>query len=301
MEKMKKNKYFSNKSQTIFLSVILFLPISNLLIFWLYVSFGSILQAFQQRQSGGMIWTMNNFGLLFREISTPNSVFWLALRNTLLFFGSNLLITMPISVVMCYFLYKKIFGFRVFRVIFYLPSIVSASVLVVVFKYIIATNGPLGTIVTMLGGEPVSLLRESSTAIWTILFYSIFMSFGGNLVLLSGAMSHIDKSIIEAAQIDGAGLLREFFGIVIPLIWPTLSTLIIFAFVGIFGASGPILLFTQGGADTMTISYWIYEQVYKTNEYYYPAAIGIIFTMIGMPISLSILRLFKKSVESAEA
>lgn len=298
---MIRGKGTNKRAQKIFLAVILFLPISNFLIFWLYVNFNSILLAFQQRQNGELIWTFSNFNLLFREVSTYGSVFWLALKNTMLFFSSNLLITLPVSVIFCYFLYKKVFAYKVFRVIFYLPSIVPASVLVVIFKYIIATNGPLGTMMMTLGHEPISLLREASTAIWTILFYSIFMSFGGNLVLLSGAMSHIDKSIIEAGQIDGAGLFREFFGIVIPLIWPTLSTLIIFSFVGIFGASGPILLFTQGGADTTTISYWIYEQVYRTSEYHYPAAIGLTFTLVGMPVSLSILRLFRKSVESAEA
>lgn len=109
--------------------------------------------------------------------------------------------------------------------------------------------------------------------------------------MLSGAMTHIDESIIEAAKIDGVTMGKEITHVVIPLVWPTLSTLMIFQFVNLFGSTGPILLFTQGAYDTRTIAYWIYEQVYYGSSYFYPSAIGMIFTLIGTPIALGMRKL----------
>ena len=106
------------------------------------------------------------------------------------------------------------------------------------------------------------------------------------MVLLSGAMNQINQSVIEAGRIDGTGIGREIFSIVIPCIWPTLSTLLIFDFVGLFGASGPILLFTSGAYNTTTVAYWIYDLVYYSGSYNYAAAIGLTFTAIGTPIAL---------------
>lgn len=144
----------------------------------------------------------------------------------------------------------------------------------------------MGLFMKAIGKDPVPFLSDSRYALCTILFYTVFTGFGGNIVMLSGAMSHIDDSIVEAAKIDGASMSCEFFRIVLPLIWPTLSTLIILAFVGVFGSTGPILLFTQGDKGTYTVSYWLYDQVQRWKATNYPSAVGLFFTCIGAPIAL---------------
>ena len=157
----------------------------------------------------------------------------------------------------------------------------------------------------LINQEAVSLLKSPNTAMTTILFYQIMFSFGGNIILLSGAMNHIDGSILEAAKIDGCDMATEIFQIVIPLIWPTLSTLIVFAFVGMLGSSGPILLFFDDLAVTEgyrvnTLSFWIYKSVYYTGEYYYASSVGLVMTAIGLPISLGIRKLLGKTMETVE-
>lgn len=292
-ETIVKNTMSRKKLQdSVFIAVMLFVPIANFLIFWLYTNFNSILYAFQTQTAEGEInWSLYNFKLFWQDIVAENSPVLLALRNTLIFFFSNLFITLPCSLLLCYFLYKKIWGYKAFRFIFYLPQIISASVLVILFKYIISAKGPIGLITSALGGEYIPFLTSSKYALATILIYSVLTSFGGNVVLLSGAMTHIDESVIEAAKIDGVTMGKEITHIVIPLVWPTLSTLMIFQFVNLFGSTGPILLFTQGAYDTRTIAYWIYEQVYYGSSYYYPSAIGMIFTLIGTPIALGMRKL----------
>ena len=108
---------------------------------------------------------------------------------------------------------------------------------------------------------------------------------------------------MEYARLDGVGSGRELVQIIIPLIWPTLSTIITFAFVGIFTASGPILLFTKGQYGTYIISFWIYDLVQGVNKVInleYASAVGLFFTLIGAPIVLIVRMLINKAVDAVE-
>lgn len=286
----------SKRKEYIFIAGMLAIPIAHFIVFWIYVNSSSILMAFQRNDVYGQPqWSMFWFQSLWEELLRTDSTLWIAIRNTLIYFGCNVCVILPISVFLCYFLYKRIWGYKIFRVIFYLPSIISASIMVVLFKYIIAIDGPIGLLITQGFDAPYpQFLADSRYAMGTIIFYVITFGFGSNIVLLSGAMGHIDEEIIDAGKIDGVSMFGELTKIVIPLIWPTLSTLIIFAFVGLFGSSGPILLFTEGEWGTTTISYWIYEKVYFGQTYNYPAAIGLTFTLIGTPITLLMRRLLNR-------
>ena len=290
-EKMRNTKImkFSEKKlkSTLFIIGMLFFPILNFFVFYVYVNFNSILMAFQVNVGNATKWGLDNFSTMFTEFSLSGGVLGIALKNTFFYFFTSLLITLPLSFFLSYFLYKKIAFYRVFRVIFYLPNIISASVLVALFKYFIGTNGPVAYIGEKLGlGTLPPLLMMSETATKVIVFYCIFFGLGANLILFSGAMSNIDSGIVEAGKIDGAGIFTEMFRLVVPLIWPTLSTIIIFQFIGIFNASGPILLFGGGQYDTWTISYWIYDKVTFGNTLNYPAAVGLFFSAVGAPIAL---------------
>ena len=299
MKAFGQNGVLSRKTKDkIFIVGMLFLPIAQFAVFYLYVNFQSILMAFQVPDSvKSFVWSFENFKTMFTEFSLSGSVMTSALKNTMLFFGTSLIVTFPLSFLLCYFLYKKIVGYKIFRVIFFLPNIISASVIAILFKYLIAGNGPVSVLYGLFGNEIPAFLSSSKYAIWTILFYTVFFGLGGNLILFSGAMSHIDKSIIEAGKIDGAGMGTEMIKIIIPLMWPTMSTVLIFNFIGIFNASGPILLFTKGDFDTFTISYWIYDRVAFNGQLNYPAAVGLFFTAIGAPIAIFMRWLLSHGVD----
>ena len=302
--KVLKRKKKTDWSKNIFLIVILAVPISNFLVFWLITNFNSILMAFQYNEGKQVFWGFRNYVNIWNDITSDGAILS-AFLNTMTFFLTNLLITLPVSLLLCYFIFKKISGYKFFRFVFYLPALLPATALVMMFRYIIHKGGLYGEFMELINQEAVSLLKSPNTAMTTILFYQIMFSFGGNIILLSGAMNHIDGSILEAAKIDGCDMVTEIFGIVIPLIWPTLSTLIVFAFVGMLGSSGPILLFFDDLAVTEgyrvnTLSFWIYKSVYYTGEYYYASSVGLVMTAIGLPISLGIRKLLGKTMEAVE-
>ena len=169
-----------------------------------------------------------------------------------------------------------------------------STVFVTLYKYMIGTGGVLFSIWEMMGQEPIYFFQNSDYALKAILFYVIYSGLGGHFILFGGAMNAIDDSIIDAGKIDGVGPFRELTSIIIPLIWPTLSTMLLMSSIGIFTASGPLLLFTQGEFETNTISFWIYgltTGIAGYTDYEYASAIGLVFTCLGLPIVLTVKKL----------
>ena len=294
------------KGKTVFILCMISLAMFNFIVFYVLVNFNSIMLAFKEfvgyAENGDLIYKFSagNFLRLWKDIRNPASEIGPAFINTLLFFSMQTFVLLPLCFFISYFLYKKVFGYKAFRFIFFLPSIVSSVVLVVMFQNLIAVNGPIAALLRAMGKTMPSLLTDSSTAKWVILGYCMWTGFGVNVVLYQGAMSRIPESTIEAAHLDGVGMAREMFSIIVPMMWPTLSTTIILAMTGIFTASGPMLLFTEGKFDTMTISYWIFDQVNFSNSYEYPSAVGLTFTLLGLPIVFGARALMNHMYEDVE-
>lgn len=281
------------KQKNFFLFALLVIPLTHWLIFWLYVNLNSIMLAFKDQRTGSL--TFQNFEIFWDGLTAENGEIGLAIKNTMIYFFNGLFIIFPISLLISYFIFKRIKGFQSFRVIFYLPAIISGLVTVAVFSKFIDPRGPLGEIAKLFGKTipPEGLLGRAETATGTIVAYTIWTGFCGNVLLFSGAMTRIPLDVLESAKIEGCGPFREVGSIILPLIWPTISTMIIFAFTGIFSSSGPILLFAPNGEHrTTTLAFWIFKQVYGTGivggtgSYNLVSATGLCFTIIGVPIIL---------------
>lgn len=272
--------------QTIFLVTIFAIPVLNFLIFWVYLNFSSITLAFQNVTGDGeVVWSLSNYRALFTFISMKGSIFWVALKNTALYWVFSSIIAYFLAFPVSYFFFKKIRGYKFFRFVVFLPTLISATVLTSIFKQVIAANGPVGALLAAMGKDYIPFLSDDRYAIWTCLFYSVLFGFGGNTLVISGAMSQIGDSLIEAGKIDGTNLWTELTKIVIPMVWPTMSAIFIQAIAGFFNASGPILLLTEGQYGTWTINYWIYQQVYGATNYYFPAAVGLFFAVLSLPLT----------------
>ena len=282
----------------VFIIGMLSIAVLNFLVFWLYVNFNSILMAFQSQTKGGLVWTLDNFTRFFKEVKISDFQLGLAVKNSVLLYVSGTFFTLPLSLLFAYYLYKKVALSGFFRVVFFLPSIISAAVLVPRFKYVVMPSGPLNELLSIILGKDVAIewVVDEKYSMFTILFYCVWTGFGGNIVLLTGAIYRIPEDVMEYGKLDGIGMTRELFSVIIPLIWPTLSTLIICSTAGLFTATGPVLLFTEGQFKTMTLGYFIFDKV-QAGQYYYPSAIGLIFTFIGVPLTLLVKRVCDKTFE----
>lgn len=289
-----KNKKKKLLLDRIFVVSMLCIPVVHWLVFWLGVNFNSILMAFQIPSGAFTFETMKYMIRSIFMAEDPQMI--VAIKNTLIYFLKDTLM-IPFQLMIAYFLYKKIYGRKFFQIMFYLPAIVSGVAISTMFKELIMPNGPFGLLLQAVGVENVPLfLSDSRYATGTILFYSVWLSWGGHMLLFGGALARIPTEILESARIDGITTGKEVVFMIVPLVWPTLSTILILNMTGLFTASGPILLFTKGAYGTMTISYWIFDAVaYKgISAYNQVAAGGLIFTMIGAPIVLFVKWLIEK-------
>ncbi len=276
-----------NRNKNLFLCVMLAVPVVHFFVFWLYVNVDSFVLAFENVK--GDFVGFDNFKWYFENLTSdrPTVDMGEALLNTVTFWLFSVLVEGPISIVISYLVYKKIKGYAFFRVITYLPCIIGSIVMVAVFKSFIRSGGPLDTIVQKLGGEPIpKYLYDSRYAMKAMLVYNLWNGFGTSIILYAGAMERIPKDVVEYALLDGVTPVKEIIHITFPLIWPTWSTMFILSIGSIFTSGGPTLLMTGGEWGTMTVAYSMFQQVYFYNQVTRAAAIGTIFTLIGVPLVL---------------
>ena len=128
-----------------------------------------------------------------------------------------------------------------------------------------------------------------------LLLHKIWVGFAGNIVIYGGAFARIPEDVLESARIDGVNWWQEFTKIIIPMVWPTVALHAVMMICGIFNASGEVFLLTEGKYGTMTLSTWMYMQVYQvagdvttSNVFNYMSAVGMVMTIIAVTISLGV-------------
>ncbi len=295
----------TDKEKVIFILFCITIPIIQWLIFYVYANVDSIFMAF--RDSNGAL-TMENFKRFFVELKTPSSDIRLAFKNTFITF-LILLVTYPFKVLVSYFLYKKVPGSAVFRVLFFLPSILFSVCTAMVFTRFVGTTGIIAKAVQeMLHLDYVpELLADSRFANIVVLLNMVWLGFPGDLIIWGGTFARIPNEVLESGKIDGVNWWTEFTKIMVPLVWPTLSLQMILMFCGIFGASGQVFLLTGGGYGTITLSVWMYKVVlensgnmYTSNVYNYLSAVGLMITIVAVTMSLCIRKFTDKAFDDVD-
>ncbi len=296
-----------NREAMIFVVALLAIPLIHFAIFWGYVNIQTIFMAFEPPSTisstalANMSWAektfytykkiwLDNFAPLFsgKEMATA-PVLPIAFRNTFIWFGMNIFVIMPLCLFIAFFIFKKILGYKIFRIVFYLPAVIPSIVLTYAYKEITSSTGPLSSILNIPKG---GLLGNNATALPTALVYSLLCGFTTNMLLFSSGMARIPTEVLEAAKLDGVGPFKEITSLIIPLIWPTFTTQFILAFTGIFSAGGPILLLTQGQHETTTFAFWMFTQIRgmtgmdvgSPDDIRKVSAMGLVCTIIAVPI-----------------
>lgn len=271
-------------------------PLIHFLIFYVFVNVNSFVMAFQQYDGGKTTWTFANFSRFFQDLKTADSELLIAVKNTMLAFLTNQ-IMFGVGIFVSYFLYKKIFMYNIFRLCFFLPTLIAGTIVTSVFRQVTGVDGPVAALVqNLLNLDYVpTLLRDERFANATVFANLIWLSFPGNMIILGGTFGRIPTSVLESGKLDGLNWFQEAVKIIVPVTWPTISLLWILSVVGIFGASGNVFLLTQGEYATQTLSCWMYMQVYnsaggngQSNALTYLSAVGMLFTLASMAIFVGV-------------
>lgn len=290
--KKEKGTKLSKKSlDNLFVLSVLIIPLISFAIFYVYVNLNSFALAFQSVDIyGNYEWVgLHNIKEFLQGLQGDSRV-GLSVKNSLIYWSSSFLISMPLYLLFSYYIYKKNFGHSMFFIIVMLPNIVASFVYSLVYKMFVDAALPSFMATQGFANFP-SLIYDDRTNFGNNIFYSIWLSFGTSTMVYTNAMRGIDDEIIESAQLDGANNFHEFFGVVLPLIWPTISTFVITGVTSIFTASGSLILFYNMAAPTKLwgFSYYITYTV-KTamgsdfSSYPAVAASGLCVTLVTLPV-----------------
>ncbi|MBR0188790.1 MAG: sugar ABC transporter permease [Clostridia bacterium] len=286
----------------LFVASFLIYPIILFLVFYVYVNFNSILLAFKEYDfKGNYKWvSFDNFSSFIENIRGGSALWAQGLSNSFKMYFIALIICLPLYVLFSYIIFKKCFMHKQLRAISMIPQIVSGFIICLVFKKFV--EGAIPDIVKSVFGkeEFPNLLQDTGYAFGTTLFYQIWISFATNLIVYPNAMTQIDDSILEAGKIDGVGnMFQELWYLIIPLIFPTISTFLITGLAAIFTNAGSLPTFYMYSAPTsaVNIGYIYWRDVANSSNYAgYPmlAAGGLLMTFFVAPLTILVRWLLEK-------
>jgi ABC-type sugar transport system permease subunit len=190
------------------------------------------------------------------------------------------------SIIVSVLLFEKIRGWKTFRIIFFLPNVLSIVVIGVMFKSIFGYYGAVNGIIAALGGTRVSFFTDGSLAIWVIVIALVWSGFGYQALLIMSGLSAIDTTVFEAAALDGAGWWRRLRWITLPNIRRELGFVfiinVLYTFTSLFGF---IFVMTAGGPGyaTTTVDYLVYLKAFGSENLGPGAALAVLlFIFIGL-------------------
>jgi raffinose/stachyose/melibiose transport system permease protein len=190
----------------------------------------------------------------------------------------------------------KIKGKNFFRALFFLPTILGIAVVSTSWKLMFdPIDGPFARVLEWFGTD--SAFLGSENALFFVVIIALWTSFGYSMVIYLAGLAGIDRSLYEAAAIDGASKWQIFTKVTLPLMWPVITICLWIALNGTIHMADYIILTTRGQFGTKTFSYYIYESVIENQvSQGQSAATSIYFTII----TTSIMLLFNKFIRSRE-
>ena len=290
-------KYNLSWRKVVFIVCMLIIPILNFAVFTVYANLGGVFLSFRQFNGLEEVFVgWDNYARFFRRFVSDNylettlvSLSWLPVVLFVMF---------PLTLMICFFLYKKVPNSKIIIVLLFLPNIVPAAVMAEFYRRMWdtggVTDGLLARMFAFVEGRSVNWLSTETYANWALWIYTVWFGFGLYSLVIWGAMTRVPEELIESARMDGGTLRTEFFRIVIPVIWPTLvMVMITYIIVPFTISTQPLILAANGSNGTRTLALLAIQEL-KKPDVYYSATINILLACVSMPIALISRKLLMK-------
>lgn len=236
----------------------------------------------------------------FRDLFTTDPLFLIAVRNTAVFTVGTLVPTVLISLAVAEVLNRKIKGIGVFRTIAFLPLAVSSVVIAVVWQFVFNTdNGLLNIMLSWAGLGPVPWLLDPNWAMFSLCLVSVWKSVPFATVVLLAAMQGVPETLHEAARIDGAGEVRRFVSITVPMIRGALSFVVVISVINALQAFDLVYVLTgsNGGPETGTyvLAIMLFQQAFAFLNFGYASALAWVMFAVLLVLTVLQLRLARRN------
>lgn len=308
-----------NKRRAGFSLLMLAIPIAHFLIFYLYINLSSFALAFQKyeiKDGVGMVTSfakLENFKDALGQLFSANG--WAMIKNSLIFEAINLFFVTPLTLIFSFYIYKKCFMSKFFKVMLFMPYILSEIIVATLYRCIM--NDVIPEIMLEWFGKKnfPTLLTNQNTKMFVAIIFNIIMWFGINSLIYSSSMEDVNVSMTEAAQLDGANVFQEFIYVTIPTIFPTIVTLFIVALAAVFTDQFRMFsLYSYSEVGTLeNIGHFLFMEAsrvgktkaagqssFSDNTYGSLSAMGLLLSFVVIPVTLITRHLLNKYGPRAE-
>lgn len=211
-----------------------------------------------------------------------------ALLASLWFSIGLVVLNISLALLLAVLLNQRLPGTTTFRTFFFSPVVVSLVAWTIVWGFLLQADGGLNGFLSLLGIEGPNWLRQPTTAMISVIVVQVFKNVGLNMILFLAALQGVPEELQEAARLDGAGALRRFRSITLPLISPTILLVSIITIVGSLEVFAQIDVLTGGGPgnSTTVLVYYLYQQAFRFNEFGYASAIAVLLFLVVLVLTL---------------
>ena len=278
--------------------LMIFPVVAGLLVFYIYPIFKVIIDSFYEVGSFNKrsFVGLDNYLTMFND---PKM--WSSLFNTFSYVIVIVPGTIIISLILAALLNTKIKGRGFFRVIYFIPAITMGAAVAMIWKWMYnSDHGIINAILNELGFDSVNFLTNPNTALLSICLVSIWINVGYNMIILLAGIQGISKTYYEAASIDGASPVKQFFGITLPLVTPTLFFVLITNLIGTFQTFDTIyMMIKESGIAmeaTQSMVMYFFRNAFSYSKKGYASALAVFLFLIIMLVTLIQMKLQKKWV-----
>ena len=235
---------------------------------------------------------LDNYVKLFHE-----PIFYKVMFNTFMY----LVIAVPFLVIFPLFLAilinQKIRGITLYKILLYLPVIVSIVVAAIAFKWLYAGQGILNYLLTLFHLKPIGWLVDTKWALFSVAVVTIWKGIGYYMMIYLASLMSVPQDLYEACDIDGANFLTKHLTVTIPHIMPTIALVSTISTISAMKVFAEIYVMTKGGPlnSTKTIVYYIYERAFENLDLGYASALAVVLLVVVMAFSLINILCFEKN------
>lgn len=224
----------------------------------------------------------------FVEIFNDN-VFWIALRNTIVYAAGVIPFSMGLGLLVATGLNLPLPGRAILRTIYFLPVVVSAVAVGTLSSWIFNDNyGIINATLRGMGLAPVYWLSSTNTALLTLIITTVWVRLGFCMIVYLAGLQSIPGDFLDAAKVDGASIWQQFRFITWPLLRPSTFLLLILNVIYSFEAFDLVYVMTGGGPgySTTVLPVYIYDSAFEVARYGYANALGMVLMVIIMAFTL---------------
>jgi raffinose/stachyose/melibiose transport system permease protein len=235
----------------------------------------------------------NWVGLANYQQVIDHRAFGIAFRNNLLIIAASLLIQLPLALTLALMLAEKFRGSVALRMLFFLPYILAETATGLIFSFVYDGDyGLLAAIYRLFGAEAPHLLASPQTSMLAILIVIVWKYFGFHMMLFIAALQGMDRTLVEAARIDGASRWQVLRYIVLPLLKPTIKLSVFFAIIGSLQLFDLVMPLTRGGpADSSnTLVTYLYNFGILRMRVGFGSAVGVLLFLICVTFAFTYKR-----------